>query len=68
MSLRYEQYHAIGMTREFLRDIISGKAMKVSELRKMAMACLHHYPHLYESGQPRWSKDEFTNDEGGAGQ
>jgi hypothetical protein len=62
MSLRYEQYNALLMTREFLRELSIGKAKKVSEIRERARRCLHHFPFLHKNGQPMWSRDEFTED------
>ena len=64
MSLRFEQHHSLLKTREFLRDILVGKPLKVSELRRRAGSCLHHYPFLNEHGKPMWSNDPFTTEEG----
>ena len=63
MSLRYEQYAALKRSRDFLRWIMThrGRITK-KELRDRAYRCLRHFPFLYESGQPMWSKDPFTKD------
>ena len=64
MSLRYEKYHSLKITREFLRDLMTvDKYPKTKkEMREMVYRCLRHFPFLHESGQPMWSKDEFTED------
>jgi hypothetical protein len=62
MSLRYEQYRALKQTREFLGEILSGPRMPMKVLRERAGRCLHHFPGLYDSGQPMWSRDDFTED------
>lgn len=64
MSLRYEQYRSLKMTREFLRDLLSVEDYPKTkkEMRERASWCLHHYPFLHESGQPMWSRDEFTEE------
>ena len=56
MTLPSESLRAVKRTREFLREISTGKAMRVTELREKARSCLHHYPfdcHLDE----RWADD-----------
>lgn len=64
MSLRYEQYHALKRTREFLRSLLTPdtRPKTVKELREKASRCLRHFPPLCESGQPIWSQDPFTED------
>ena len=64
MSLRYEQYNSLKRTREFLRSLLSPETRPktVKELREKVHRCLRHFPPLHESGQPRWSQDEFTAD------
>lgn len=64
MSLRYEQYSSLKMTREFLADLIDTKKRPktITELRGRAGSCLHHFPPLEESGKPIFSQDEFTKD------
>ena len=64
MSLRYEQYRALKTTQRFLRDLLTVEAYPKTkrEMRERACRCLHHYPFLHESGQPMWSRDEFTED------
>ena len=54
MTLPSEQVYALKATREFLRELLSGKAMKVSVIRARAGSCLRHYPHDYEI-RNRWS-------------
>ena len=64
MSLRYEQYRSLKMTREFLRSLLTvdGYPKTKKEMRGWAYRCLRHYPFLDEQGQPFWSQDEFTED------
>ena len=64
MSLRYEQYRSLKMTKEFLRDLLTGENYPKTKkkMRKRASACLKHFPFLYENGQPMWSQDSFTKD------
>ena len=47
MTLPSEQVYAINNTREFLRELSSGPAMKVSVIRARARSCLRHYPPDY---------------------
>lgn len=69
MSLRYEQYHALLRTREFLRELLLWEGrMNKRDVRAKASACLKHYPFLDERGQPYWSKDPFTKDREDGGQ
>ena len=65
MSLRYEQYNAIKMTRELLVSLLYPKETPgvPKQIRLRAGRCLRHFPFLRESGQPMWSQDEFTKDE-----
>ena len=63
MSLRYEQYHALKTTREFLRELVQWPGrMNKRDVRDRAIRCLHHYPFLHESGEPMFSTDPFTED------
>ena len=64
MSLRYEQYNSLKATHRFLRDLltIDDYPKTKREMRERASICLHHFPFLYENGQPMWSRDEFTED------
>ena len=64
MSLRYEQYRSLKITREFLYELLFTKTRPktVKDLRAKAIRCLKHYPHLEESGKPIFSKDNFTED------
>ena len=63
MSLRYEQYDSLRKTKEFLRELLaSKKRWTKKELREKAYSCLRHYPCLHDTGQPIFSRDEFTED------
>lgn len=64
MSLRYQQYAALAQTRDFLRRMFQRPFpyKTIAEMRENARQCLHHYPRLYESGQPMWSRDDYTED------
>jgi hypothetical protein len=64
VSLRYEQYRALLYTRDFMRDLLTVEAYPKTkrEMRERARACLRHFPLLYESGQPIWSRDDLTKD------
>jgi len=64
MSLRYEQYHSLEATKEFLGDLIDrSKTPKVPmPIRERASRCLRHFPFLDENGKPTFSKDEFGPD------
>jgi hypothetical protein len=63
MSLRFEQYNSLKMTREFLSELIQSKrpktAMEWHEWCWRAASCLHHYPFLKEDGEPMFSNDDF---------
>lgn len=64
MSLRYEQYRSLMITREFLRSLLTVKDYPKTkkEMRERASACLRHFPYLHENGQPIWSQDDLTED------
>ncbi len=64
MSLRYEQYRSLLITRDFLRELLTvdGYPKTKREMRERAYRCLRHYPFLDEQGQPYWSLDELTTD------
>jgi hypothetical protein len=64
MSLRLEQYNALKKTRAFLRSLYEVKMKSLTKrwLMKEASSCLHHFPPLWNNGQPIWSRDEFTED------
>lgn len=63
MSLRYEQYRALQLTRELLRDFLTGSVkLTKKETRERASRCLRHYPFLNEKGRPMFSQDSFTDD------
>lgn len=61
MSLRFEQYHALKKTQQFLRDIYdpAKRPKTVKEWRLRASSCLRHFPFLKEDGEPIFSKDDF---------
>ena len=75
MSLRYEQYWAMRNARQYVRSQFyywigwrnrvwwfkPGRKYFQAKIDR-AYRCLRHFPCLYESGQPMWSKDEFTED------
>ena len=64
MSLRYEQYWALARSRGFLSALLNPKVKwRASELRREASACLKHFPPLDpETGEPMFSRDDFTKD------
>lgn len=64
MSLRYEQYRSLKITRDFLRDLMTvDKYPKTKgEMRERVHRCMRHFPPLDDQGQPYWSRDEFTKD------
>jgi len=64
MSLKYEQYRSLKMTREFMRDLLDTKESPrtIKNLKERASACLHHFPILDVNGKPIFSKDWFTKD------
>lgn len=64
MSLRDEQYNSLKRTRDFLRDLLTtqGYPETKRKMRDRVHHCLRHFPFLYESGEPMWSKDSFTKD------
>jgi len=60
MSLRYEQYRALKMTREFLHELmLSKKPIRKKELREGIRRCLRHYPFLEKNGKPMFSNDNI---------
>jgi hypothetical protein len=61
MSLRYEQYWALRKTRQFLYDLLhpSTRPKTIGELKRRALSCSRHFPHLKENGRPIFSKDGF---------
>lgn len=67
MSLKFEQYNSLKTIRDFLYDLMTTETYPKTkgEMRERARRCLRHFPFLYKSGQPMWSKDEFTKDEEG---
>lgn len=67
MSLKYEQCTALLRTSEFLRELIAGKVPKTkAEIRERAYRCLRHFPMLNDHGLPRFSNDEWTDNDGKA--
>jgi len=59
MSLKYEQYRALKITRDFLRDIIAKPRQPQKVLKQRASSCLRHYPFLKSNGEPMFSADDF---------
>ena len=61
MSLKNEQFRALVITQEFLRDLLTvdqyPKTKK--EMRDRAYRCLRHFPHLKDTGEPMFSLDDF---------
>ena len=75
MTLRYQQYWAIRRAKHYIGEQFDywvgwrNRVWWFKPLRKYfqkkvdrAYWCLRHFPRLHESGQPDWSKDEFTKD------
>jgi len=64
MSLRYEQYRSLKLTRMLLRDLLTIKdyPKTKAEMRDRVVVCLRHFPVLHNSGQPMWSMDDLTED------
>lgn len=63
MSLRYEQYRSLQLTRQFLRDLLWGEVrLTKTETKRRASQCLRHYPFLNDVGRPMFSQDSFTDD------
>lgn len=64
MSLRYEQYNSLKITRDFLIDLLNSKKRPktVKETRERASRCLRHFPPLGYNGKPLFSKDDLTKD------
>jgi hypothetical protein len=64
MSLRYEQYHSLLKTQNFLRDLLftDTRPKTVKELKQRAYSCLRHYPFLKENGEPMFSQDTFSDE------
>ena len=56
MTTPAQRVHALNITREFLRDIATGKRMGPLVLRKLARDCLSHYPGEYHVKR-RWADD-----------
>jgi len=60
MSLKYEQYRALKMSRDFMR----GKCPKtVKEWNEKTSRCLRHFPFLEESGKPVFSNDNYNDNQ-----
>ena len=77
MSLRYEQYEALKRGRKYIYTKywfwidLRNKFYCIPPIRKFATkkmeeaySCLRHWPTQYESGEPMFSKDDFTKDAG----
>ena len=62
MSLRYEQYRSLAMTRDLLRDLATSRATSPAFriMRGRASACLRHFPPLMVDGEPLFSRDSLT--------
>ncbi len=58
MSLKKEQYRALSITRDLLRDLLTvDKYPKTKkEMRARAYLCLKHYPYLDDDGKPMFSE------------
>lgn len=63
MSLRYEQYRALSMSRDFLRSILRLESdnNQITSLKERARDCLRHFPVMHEDGRPIFSRDEFLS-------
>jgi len=61
MSLRYEQYLSLQMTRDFLYDLLDARKRPktVKATKEKAYRCLRHFPPLRENGEPMFSQDSF---------
>lgn len=61
MSLRFEQYNSLLMTRRFMRDLLDPqkRPKTVKETRARVCQCLRHFPLLRETGEPMFSQDSF---------
>ena len=64
MTLRYQQYNSLLVTRKLLSDLLTVERYPRTkkEMRERVRWCLKHYPHLDEQGQPYWSPDDLTDD------
>lgn len=64
MSLKYEQYHSLKKTQNFLRDLLTtdSRPKTVKELKARAYSCLRHFPFLRENGEPMFSQDNFLDE------
>ena len=62
MSLRYEQYRSLRMTRDLLYDLLNPptRPRTVKLLRERVLSCLRHYPPLRPDGEPLFSRDDFS--------
>jgi hypothetical protein len=62
MSLKYEQYNSLKLTRSFLCDLLSTKTRPktIRETKERVYQCLRHFPRLEENGKPIFSNDDFT--------
>jgi len=61
MSLKYEQYHSLKMTKEFLQELLM-KTKPRKEIKEKIRMCLRHFPVLEDSGKPIFSSDNLTED------
>lgn len=62
MSLRFEQYHSLLKTRDFLRDLLDPKRAPKTrkEMKSRVSGCLRHFPFLEKNGKPMFSNDKFS--------
>lgn len=58
MSLRYEQYRSLVLTKKLLADLRQGNYKK-EEVKDRARRCLRHFPYLAKNGEPIFSRDDF---------
>jgi hypothetical protein len=65
MSLRYEQYRSLLLTKRLLAAILVNphSHWTATDLKERASQALKHFPPLTENGEPQWSKDRLTQDE-----
>jgi len=60
MSLKYEQYRSLYLTKNFLHDLIAGDVKPTKgELKRLAYQCARHFPPLDKTGRPIFSGDPF---------
>jgi len=64
MSLRYEQYNSLILTKGFLEILLDPqrRPKTIRELKEIARRCLRHFPMLEKTGKPIFSNDDFPDD------